>query len=766
MNLRSLARTLGGVVAGRDTVTCPGPGHSKGDRSLSVTFNDADDNFVVYSHAGDDPLLCRDHVRRRLGLPEWQPGDGQNPTVARERNGLDREAAEPGPDDSARIERALAMWDNAKDPRRTAAEVYLKARALELPGDLAGTVLRFNPRTPWRNEDTGRTGLVPALIVAFRRIDDDTITAVHRIRLDQPEHWPKADRKMRGITGTSAVKLDPISGERLVIAEGIETAMAGRMLGLKPAWALGSAGAIRSFPVVDLIDELVLLAEPDKTNAKAINECGLRYRAAGIRVRVAQARTGDMNDVLMERPTRSDEPPFRILDFDEWLVEATKEFGLEDEADADANVEAKADADNAGANGQQSAPASRDDNNGTAAPEPPITAKPYGWPDPATIPRREALFDGHYVRKTVGATIAAGGRAKTTLATLEAVSMAAGRNLLTGETLEKPLRVWLLNGEEDQDELDRRVAAVCQHHNISKADCGDRLFIESVLEKRLKLATLVRNVPALNTAALNCIEAEISAKQIDVLMLDPLVSLHSVAENNSTDMDLLLKDGLGGIAHRTGSHCEVFHHPGKARPGQETLVEDARGSSAIIWAVRHARVLNFMTTDEAERLGIAEDVRRLHVRQTNGKFNVGPIGKANWFKLFIENLPNGDAVACASSFKPENPFKNVTAADMHKCRTLARTGAYRVDSRAKEWIGFAVAEVLKINVTYQGDNDRKDLAKIKQILSVWYKTKVLIEVDREDENRKKRKYVAPGPWKEDAAEPGSIEPETDENSPL
>jgi hypothetical protein len=466
---------------------------------------------------------------------------------------------------------------------------------------------------------------------------------------------------------------------------------------------------------------------------------------------------------------RDDNALFELIDFDElYPPEAA-------EQDAETGVELL-DSNNhdADTSSEQRAPPGRDkpeeirDTRSGAQPDPLITARPYAWPDPATIPPRQAMFGGHYVRKTTGATIAAGGRAKTTLATLEAVSMAAGRNLLTGEQI-TPLRVWCLNGEEDQDELDRRVAAVCKHYVISEADCGGRLFMESVLssKKSIKLATLVRNVPTLNTAALNSIEAEIRAKQIDVLMIDPLVSFHAVAENTSTDMDLLLKDGLGGIAHRTGSHCEVFHQPGKARPGQaETVVEDARGSSAIIWAVRHARVLNFMTTDEAERLGIAEDDRRLHVRVANGKANMGPLGKASWLKLAIENLPNGDVVACASPWKPPDPFKDVTAADMHKCRTLARTGAYRVDPRAKDWIGFAVAEVLKIDVTHDGPNDRKDLVRIKQILRTWYKNKVLAEVEREDENRKKRKYVMPGPWKPEAAEATSVEPETDDASML
>ena len=56
-----------------------------------------------------------------------------------------------------------------------------------------------------------------------------------------------------GPVGGAAIKLDAdedvLGG--LHIGEGIETCMAARMLGLRPAWALGSAGEIAKFPVLE-----------------------------------------------------------------------------------------------------------------------------------------------------------------------------------------------------------------------------------------------------------------------------------------------------------------------------------------------------------------------------------------------------------------------------------------------------------------------------------------------------------------------------------
>jgi hypothetical protein len=94
---------------------------------------------------------------------------------------------------------------------------------------------------------------------------------------------------------------------------------------------------------------------------------------------------------------------------------------------------------------------------------------------------------------------------------------------------------------------------------------------------------------------------------------------------------------------------------------------------------------------------------------------------------------------------------------MHKCRELARTGAWRKDSRASNWIGYLVADVLKINVTYGAENKKEDLVRIKQILSKWYKNKVLATEKRKDERRHEREFIIPGPWQ---TEPETTAPST------
>jgi putative DNA primase/helicase len=310
---REIAAALGGQVAGPNTVLAPGPGHSAGDRSLAVRLDPAaPDGFLACSHSGDDWRACRDHVRKKLGLPSWEPGVGQRRTIPQHHvekwdlAAVDAETNE-GPriwneDEMGRIAYARRIWDDGRDPRGTLAERYLTiGRRLNLPDELAGTVLRFHPRCPWREDNTGKTNYVPVLVVAFTSIDHDSVTAVHRIRVDRPERWPKTDRRMLGLVHRAAVKLDPMA-EELAIGEGVETAMAARQLGFKPAWALGSVGAISFFPVLDGVKRLVILGEVGEASARAIKLCGTRWRRAGRQVRIVMPKVGsDLNDLLLAK---------------------------------------------------------------------------------------------------------------------------------------------------------------------------------------------------------------------------------------------------------------------------------------------------------------------------------------------------------------------------------------------------------------------------------------------------------------------------------
>jgi len=276
LDLRTLQAALGGNIS-CGQLLCPGPNHSTKDRSLAVKPT-ASGGFIVHSFAGDDWRECQNYVRERLGLPREQrrdqllyPPRRTHPPSAPRQN----------------IERARRLWAEGSDPRGTPGEQYLASRKLVVPAELCGSTLRFHPRCPWRTDDT--IAFIPCLIAAFHSIAGSEITAIHRIRLDKPECWPKTERKMLGDIKGSAIKLDQ-PGQRLCVAEGLESALAARQLGFSPVWALGSA---KRFLPVDNISELIILGEHDKASRKAADACSEFWKARGKQVSLALPRVGD-----------------------------------------------------------------------------------------------------------------------------------------------------------------------------------------------------------------------------------------------------------------------------------------------------------------------------------------------------------------------------------------------------------------------------------------------------------------------------------------
>jgi len=207
----------------------------------------------------------------------------------------------PEPSEIARIATAVRRWNGAKDPTGTLAERYLTSRGLELPADVANRVVRFDAASPWKNE-SDEIEYRPVMLLALRSIADDSLMAVHRTLLS--DDGKKLDRRMLGVAGGAAIKLDADCDvtQGLCIGEGFETSLAGRQIGFRPAWALGSAQAIGKFPVLSGVDALTVFGETDDdgANARAARSCARRWIDAGREVAIVTPRiAGDMNDLVM-----------------------------------------------------------------------------------------------------------------------------------------------------------------------------------------------------------------------------------------------------------------------------------------------------------------------------------------------------------------------------------------------------------------------------------------------------------------------------------
>ena len=367
-----------------------------------------------------------------------------------------------------------------------------------------------------------------------------------------------------------------------------------------------------------------------------------------------------------------------------------------------------------------------------------IAATPFAWIDPCTIPRREFVYGRHLIRQFVATTVAPGGVGKSSLGVVEALAMTSGKALL-GVSVERRLRVWLWNGEDPLEELQRRVMAAAIHYQLQPHDI-DGLFIDSGRVKPIVIGQQSRDGAVIAVPVVEAVKATIRANKIDVLIVDPFVSSHQVSENDNSAIERVAK-AWATIADATGCAIDLVHHTRKTG-GAEATVEDGRGASALLSAARSARVLNAMTQDESEKANVEN--RRLHFRVDNGKANLAPpTDQAEWFKLVSVELGNGDQVGVVTTWQWPDPFHDITTDHLRAAqKAVAAGGPWRENSQAKDWVGIPISGALGIN-----PDDKAGKKKITSLLKVWIENSMFVRVTNRDPKRREEKtFIEVGQW--------------------
>jgi RecA-family ATPase len=285
---------------------------------------------------------------------------------------------------------------------------------------------------------------------------------------------------------------------------------------------------------------------------------------------------------------------------------------------------------------------------------------PFKAFDVSSLPRRRWLLDQHYMRGVVSITAGMGGRGKSSNSLVEGIVLATAKPLLREPPGER-CRVWYHCGDDNMEELHRRVAAICQRYNLDMAELEGWLFLTTPREFELRVAEGYMDVKT-DDATINRIHDQIEANAVDVAILDPLVKLHSVREAD-VGMDRVI-GVFQAVADEHGCSVEIVHHTRKGAAGQGDAMQggdDMRGSSSIQGAVRSQRMVNVMPTAEAARLQIPEADRRRYIRITNEKTNYAPPGHGGWFKLASVELLNGDCVGVVEPWRHPDEGGEITA---------------------------------------------------------------------------------------------------------
>lgn len=374
-------------------------------------------------------------------------------------------------------------------------------------------------------------------------------------------------------------------------------------------------------------------------------------------------------------------------------------------------------------------------------------ASRFIWIDPAKFPRRRFLYGTSYIRKFLSVDVAPGGVGKSSLALVELLAIASGKDLL-GITPTETGCVWYHNGEDPLEEVDRRIIGAALHFEIEPAVLETRLFRSSGRDTHLVIAEQQREGAVILKPNVQAVIDTIRQHGILVARFDPFVSTHMVTENDNNAIAAVARE-WAQIADITGASIALTHHSRKSN-GNQTTIEDARGAVALIDASRSVRALNSMSEDEAKKAGVT--TRRAYFRVDQGKVSMGPpADKAEWYHIASVQLPNGDAfeqgdsVGVVEPWEWPDPFDGISSDDAVRVQqAVSQGGPWREDVRAAAWVGHRVATVLGLDSKTPVERE-----KVKGLIRTWVKNGVLETHDGYDEKSNPRTFVRVGP-----AQPG------------
>jgi hypothetical protein len=150
-----------------------------------------------------------------------------------------------------------------------------------------------------------------------------------------------------------------------------------------------------------------------------------------------------------------------------------------------------------------------------------------------------------------------------------------------------------------------------------------------------------------------------------------------------------------------------------------------------------------MSKDEAASAGVEVERRRFFFRSDIGKANLAPGEKAVWYNLVSVPLGNGpdggDKVGVVTKWEWPNPLDGVTVTTLRAVQAEVARGQWRENAQATDWVGVAVARVLKLD-----PKDKAARKKISGLMKIWIANKMFVVVTGKDKNGEDRPYIEVG----------------------
>ena len=369
-------------------------------------------------------------------------------------------------------------------------------------------------------------------------------------------------------------------------------------------------------------------------------------------------------------------------------------------------------------------------------------------------PADDWLYGHHIMRGEVAGSAAPGGVGKSTLAIVEALAMASGKDLV-GQGVQEPIGVLLINLEDNIGRMGKRIEAAMRKYELKPDDLGGRLKVWAKGEVNFVIAKPTKNPGEVKRqdVLFNKLLDYIQTNNISVVSVDPFVRTHQIAENDNVAIAKVVTF-FEQVAQQGGCGISLWHHTRKmSGDGASPTVDSARGASSFVDACRSVRVLETMTEKQAEELDIELERRRVFSCYS-GKLNYAPpIEESEWYRIDSVHLTDPPYAINAETVGVVEHFTLPVAKDLTPEQIKAIKAAVDGEPRWRHWRGRGPIPNMWVGDTIAPIVNTEKTKKLQGIITALLNKKILRTLEWKDSKSHKKDataqfvVVVDGQWK-------------------